>query len=166
MAGESLDAVHVDGRGLEGDRWFAVVDEDGRLATGKNSRRFRRRDEIFELRATTTADGVRIEGRGGAWLVGDPMLDEALSGHMGARVRVPPRATSRTRTVRRSRSSAPHRWTGVVPHQGVDADVRRLRTNLVVETTEPFVEETWAGRQIRIGGAEIDGGRAHRDAAG
>ena len=29
MAGESLESVVVDGRGLDGDRWFAVWDEDG-----------------------------------------------------------------------------------------------------------------------------------------
>jgi uncharacterized protein YcbX len=28
---------------------------------------------------------------------------------------------------------------------GVDADRRRIRPNLVVETDEPFVEESWAG---------------------
>jgi uncharacterized protein len=155
MAGESLGAVLVDGRGLEGDRWFAVVDEDGRLATGKDSRRFRRRDEVFEFRATTTVDGVRIEGHGGAWLVGEPMLDEALSGHMGARVRVTPEGDVS------HQDGAPVSIVGTASldwcrsQQGVDADVRRLRTNLVVETSEPFVEETWTGRQIRIGGAEL-----------
>ena len=36
-------------------------------------------------------------------------------------------------------------------HLDVDGDVRRLRTNVVVETAEPFVEETWTGRVVRIG---------------
>ena len=60
MAGESVDAVVLDARGLEGDRWFAVWDEDGRMATGKNSRRFRRRDAIFEYAAEQTGDGVLV----------------------------------------------------------------------------------------------------------
>ena len=30
-------------------------------------------------------------------------------------------------------------------HLGVDADRRRIRPNLVVDTSEPFVEETWTG---------------------
>ena len=30
-------------------------------------------------------------------------------------------------------------------HWGIDADRRRLRPNLVIETSEPFVEETWSG---------------------
>ena len=44
MGGESLGLAQVDERGLVGDRWFAVVDADGRFATGKSSRRFRRHD--------------------------------------------------------------------------------------------------------------------------
>ena len=38
---------------------------------------------------------------------------------------------------------------------GVDADPRRTRTNLVLETTQPFEEETWAGRSLRIGSVEL-----------
>ncbi|HEY5183452.1 MAG TPA: hypothetical protein VIM19_00785 [Actinomycetes bacterium] len=34
---------------------------------------------------------------------------------------------------------------------GVDADHRRLRPNVLAETTEPFIEETWVGRRIRMG---------------
>ena len=35
---------------------------------------------------------------------------------------------------------------------GVDADRRRLRTNLILETAEPFEEEAWVGRELEIGG--------------
>jgi uncharacterized protein YcbX len=155
MAGESLDLVSVDGRGLEGDRWFAVIDDEGRMATGKNSRRFRRRDEIFDFRARTTADGVQVEGRAGRWLVGDPSLDAALSGLMGDAVRVRPEV------------GVPHQDAGQVSlvgtaslawcreHLGVDGDARRIRPNLVVRTTEPFVEEGWGGATLRIGGVEL-----------
>ena len=44
MAGESLRSVEIDARGLVGDRWYAVVDGDGKLSSGKHSARFRRRD--------------------------------------------------------------------------------------------------------------------------
>ncbi len=151
MAGESLESVLVDDRGLVGDRWFAVWDDESRMATGKDSRRFRRRDAIFEFRASTTDAGVRIEGRGGSWLVGDPALATALSDHMGARVRVLPEAGIS------HQDAAPVSIVGTasldwcVEHLGVDGDVRRLRTNIVVETAEPFIEETWTGRAVRIG---------------
>ena len=67
MGGESLAAARVERRGLVGDRAYAVVDGDGKLATGKHSRRFRRRDEVFEFASRTTADGVVVTGRAGEW---------------------------------------------------------------------------------------------------
>jgi uncharacterized protein YcbX len=42
-------------------------------------------------------------------------------------------------------------------HLGVDADRRRIRPNLVVETDEPFVEETWTAvtlGQVRLEAVE------------
>src|SRR3954452_4600297 len=88
MGGESLATVEVDARGLEGDRAYAVVDDDGKLATGKHSRRFRRRDEVFEFAARTTPEGVRVTGRGGEWSTPSDELDRALSEAMSAPVRV------------------------------------------------------------------------------
>ena len=125
------------------------------MATGKDSSRFRRRDEIFEFRASTTEAGVRIEGRGGSWLAGDPALDAALSDHMDARVRVLPEAGIS------HQDAAPVSIVGTASlvwcreRFDVDGDIRRLRTNIVVETAEPFVEETWTGRVVRIGEAEL-----------
>ena len=155
MAGESLDSVLVEGRGLVGDRRFAVLDDDGRMATGKNSRRFRRRDAIFDFRATTMAEHVRVEGRGGSWTLGDPALDEALSEQLEAQVRAAPEGdvsfydASPVSLV----GTASLEWCRT--HLGVDGDVRRLRTNLIVETAEPFVEETWIGEVIRVGEVEL-----------
>jgi len=159
MAGESVESVLVDERGLDGDRWYAVWDDEGRMATGKDSRRFRRRDGIFDFRARTTPDGVRIEGLDAevdGWTVGDPVLDEALGRHLGAPVRVLPEAGIS------HQDAAPVSIIGTASldwcreHLDVDADVRRLRTNLVVATTEPFVEEKWAGRTLRIGEVELE----------
>ena len=145
MGGESLEVAQVEARGLVGDRRYAVVDGEGKLATGKHSRRFRRRDEVFEFRARTSGDQVRISGRGGEWAVPGPEADEALSRAMGDAVRVLPETTT------------PYFDAGAVSlvgtaslawcraHLGVDADRRRIRPNLVVETDEPFVEESWTG---------------------
>ncbi|MDX6357254.1 MAG: uncharacterized protein QOH37_308 [Nocardioidaceae bacterium] len=154
MAGESLEAVEVDARGLAGDRWYAVVDGDGKLASGKHSTRFRRRDAVFEHAARTTPDGVRVSGRGGDWAVGDAALDAALSDAMGDPVRV------------LAEAATPHQDQGEVSlvgtasldwcreHLGVDADRRRIRPNLVVDTSEPFVEETWTGL-VTVGTARL-----------
>jgi uncharacterized protein YcbX len=148
MGGESLDSVALERRGLVGDRAFAVVDAEGKLASGKHSRRFRRRDAVFEFAARTTADGVRVSGRDGDWAAPSEELEAVLSAAMGDRVSVLPETTT------------PHFDAGAVSlvgtaslswcreHLGVDADRRRIRPNLVVETDEPFVEETWAAVEL------------------
>ena len=155
MGGESLESVDVDSRGLVGDRWFAVVDAEGKLGSGKNSRRFRRFDAIFEYAATMAADEVQVAGPSGSWVVGDTELDRVLSKHIGAEIRLLPEA------------GTPHQDAGQVSlvgtssldwcreHLGVDGDRRRIRPNLVVETTEPFEEEGWGGATMRVGGVEL-----------
>lgn len=155
MGGEHLKSVALDDRGLVGDRWFAVIDADGHLASGKNSRRFRRRDAVFEYAARTVSEDVLVSGAAGEWTVGDPALDAHLSDAMCASVRVLPER------------STPHQDAGSVSlvgtatldwfarEWGIDADPRRLRVNLVVETDEPFVEETWVDRRVTIGGVTL-----------
>lgn len=154
MAGESLDVVEIDARGLVGDRWYAVVDGEGKLASGKHSARFRRRDAVFDYAARTTASGTGVTGGGREWTVGDPALDAALTQAMGDPVRV------------LAETATPHQDQGQVSlvgtaslewcreHLGVDADRRRIRPNLVIDTTEPFVEETWTGL-VSVGTARM-----------
>jgi uncharacterized protein YcbX len=152
MGGESLDAVDLDRRGIVGDRWFAVQDEQGRFASGKATQRFRRRDAVFDYRAVTTSErGVEVRSAGGSWRVGDPALDAELSSAMGSPVRVTPEA------------DVPHQDAGSVSlvgtaslawcaaRFGVDADPRRLRVNMVFESDEPFIEDSWVGQSVRIG---------------
>lgn len=155
MGGEPLGELQVDGRGVVGDRWYAVVDDDGRFASGKSSRRFRRRDEVFDHGAWTTDDGVRVRGPAGEWRVGDPELDRALSAAMDAPVRVRPEGTTS------HFDAAPVSIVGTASlawcttNLRVDADARRLRPNVVLATTEPFVEESWVGVELTIGSAVL-----------
>ncbi|HEX3932191.1 MAG TPA: MOSC N-terminal beta barrel domain-containing protein [Nocardioides sp.] len=154
MGGESLESVELDVRGLAGDRAYAVVDGDGRLASGKHSRRFRRRDQVFEFASRSAAGGVRVSGRGHDWPVPSAELDGFLSEAMGDDVRVLPE------------TSTPYFDAGAVSlvgtaslawcreHLDVDADRRRIRPNLVVETDEAFVEESWTG-QVAVGAARL-----------
>ena len=155
MAGESVDAVTLDARGFEGDRWFAVWDEDGRMATGKDSRRFRRRDAVFEYAAKQTGDGVLVSGPGGSWLVGDPALDSALSERMEAPVRVVAEGEVSHYDAAGVSIVGTASLDWCREHLDVDGDVRRLRTNIVVATDEPFIEETWTGRSVRLGETEL-----------
>lgn len=163
MGGESLDRVVVDPRGLAGDRWWAVEDEDGRLASGKDSRRFRRRDAVFGFTARTTESTVIVTGPWSSWDVQDPALGAELSRAMGASVRLT------------SEAGLPHQDAAAVSLVGTasldwcarrwggDPDPRRLRANIVVATDEPFVEETWTGREVQVGSTALRiAGRAPR----
>ena len=154
MGGESLTSVEVDFRGLVGDRAYAVVDGDGKLASGKHSQRFRRRDEVFAFSARSTPDGVVVTGPGGEWRVPGKDLDAALSDVMGDPVRV------------LAEAATPYFDAGQVSLVGsasldwcrrnldVDADRRRVRPNLVLETSEPFVEESWLG-EVAVGAVRL-----------
>ncbi|WP_159448773.1 MOSC domain-containing protein [Demequina sp. NBRC 110053] len=155
MGGESLQTIEVDERGLVGDREYAVRDADSRLAAGKSTKRMVRRDGIFEFRAATQPEGVVVTGPGGRHaVVGAPHLDVWLSDALAADVAVAPE------------TDVPHFDDGAISLVGtatldwcareldVDADARRLRANLVVDTSEPFEEEGWQG-DVRIGSAVL-----------
>jgi uncharacterized protein len=143
MGGESLTRVAVEPRGLVGDRSYAVVDAEGKLASGKHSQRFRRRDPVFEFSSRTTADGVVVSGRGGEWPVPSAGLDDVLSDAMGDAVRVLPETITPYFDAGHVSLVGTASLDWCRRHLGVDADRRRIRPNLVVETDEAFVEETW-----------------------
>lgn len=155
MGGEGLEAVELDARGVLGDRWWAVVDEDGRLASGKDSRRFRRRDAVFAYAAATGDEGVVVTRDDRSWAVGDPALERELSAAMGAAVRVLPEQQTPHQDAGQVSlvSTATLRW--CAERWGDEADVRRLRINVLVEADEPFVEETWVGRTLEVGTARL-----------
>lgn len=156
MGGENLEHVVLDDRGLVGDRWFAVRDEDGQLASCKNTRRFRRRDAVTQFDVHTGANGeLQVTDGSRVHRVGDLALDSHLTQAMGAPVCVVPEG------------EVPHQDAGQVSligtatiawctrAWGVDLDVQRLRPNLVIATDEPFIEETWVDGHLTIGQAVV-----------
>ena len=79
MLGEECTAVELETRGVAGDRLFALRDREGKLGSGKNSRRFRDIEGLFGFRARGVG---RVEvtfpdGRG--MRADDPAIHEALS---------------------------------------------------------------------------------------
>lgn len=155
LLGERLDLAEVDGRGLRGDRLFAVVDPDGRLGSGKTSRRFRRMDGLLALRAHYDGDVPVLTMPDGSLLRGDDdAVHAALSAHVGRSVRLA------------AEGEVPHFDDGPVhlvttasldalgTARGAPVDVRRMRPNLLVDTGDltGFVEDGWIGRTLAVGG--------------
>jgi uncharacterized protein YcbX len=156
MGGEDLARADLDARGIEGDRWYAVRDDDGRFASGKNTRRFRRRDGVFAYSAATEPDGaVLVSSAGQSWHVGDPHLDQNLTAALGVPVRVAPEGDVRHQDQGSVSlvGTATLRW--CAERWGGSPDPRRLRVNIVCETAEPFEEETWVGSTLQAGTARL-----------
>lgn len=156
MRGERLSRAEVEPRGLVGDRLWAVVDDDGKLGSGKSSRRFRRLEGLLDLSASLpAADAVPwvtwSDGR--VRPVGDAGLDDDLTTLAGRRVRV-----LREEAVEHHDDGPVHLVTsssldwlaGVLGHPVPPA---RFRPNLVVRTPglEGTVEQSWIGREVMVG---------------
>lgn len=151
MLGEEHEHLVIDERGVAGDRLWALRHEDGKLGSGKSTRRFRHTPGMLEYSAAyedgdpvvTTPDGERLRP-------GDPRVAELF----GAGVELA------------REGEVNHQDAGAVSLVGTaslhalgellgDADpvdVRRLRKNIVVETDEPWIEEDWVGREIAFDG--------------
>jgi MOSC domain-containing protein len=158
MAGERLESAAVDERGLVGDRQWAVYDAEGRLASGKRTNRFRRMDQVFELSARTAGDHVEVLLPGGRQVVaGEGAADIALSDHFGEEVELAPEADIAHQDAGQVSlvGTATLRELGALCGLAEPVDVRHLRANLLVETAEPFIEESWMGRELAVGGVRL-----------
>jgi uncharacterized protein len=160
MLGERCEMVELDSRGVLGDRLWAVRDGEGKLGSGKNTRRFRRIDGLFGFRARHDGAVPVVTFPGGREVRGDdPRIDEQL------------RSALRRVDVGLSRESAISHFDEAPLHLVTDAslawlaaavtdaavDARRLRPNLVIATGQPagLAEDAWVGRTVRIGQSAV-----------
>jgi uncharacterized protein YcbX len=156
MGGESLATVDFDPRGIAGDRAYAVRDADGRLASGKNTRRMVRRDGIFAFAARTEGGVVTVaDGAGPLGVAGDPDLDAALTEELGADVTVAPETDVRHFDDGSVSIIGTATLDWCARELAADADPRRLRVNIVIQTSEPFEEEGWIGSTLALGTARL-----------
>src|SRR3954447_14110846 len=80
--GESLEAVHLDHHGPQGDRRWACVDADGFVVSAKQPRRWGR---LLEVAAWTQGDQVLVRAPGAEPAVaGSRAADDQLSAWLGA----------------------------------------------------------------------------------
>jgi uncharacterized protein len=153
LAGEELAGVLVDERGCAGDRLWSVRDPDGRLGSGKTTRRFRRMGGLLELVAGYDGDVPVIAFPDGRRLRGDEAgIDEALSRHVGR-----PVSLAREDGVSHFDEGPLHLVTTaslatLARARGREVDWRHTRANLLVETAEEgFPEQAWVGRKLVLG---------------
>lgn len=152
--GEQLEEVSLDTRGVVGDRAFAVCDANGKLGSGKTTRRFRLMRDLFDFSAETDRDAVLVHASGGAsFRVGDPALDALLSSRYGDRLAVLPEGA-----VSHFDAGPVHVLTtsslGWVESEygRTGGDARRYRPNIVLDTAASgLAEERWLDATLSIG---------------
>jgi uncharacterized protein len=160
MLGERCEKVELEGRGVLGDRLYAVRDGDGKFGSGKNTRRFRRIDGLFGFRAHYDGTIPVVTFPGGHQVRGDdPQIDE----HLRCALRRGDVGLAREAGISHFDQAPVHLVTGALVSwlaavvTDAEVDSRRLRPNLVIETTLPAgpVEDAWVGRTARIGRSAV-----------
>lgn len=158
LRGEDLERMEVDLRGPAGDRLWALVDEEGKLASGKPTRRFRKVAGLLEHSSRLDGDMPVIEPAGGEEVRGDdPGVATAVrfiagpGWRLAREDRTPHHDASPIHLVT---SATLARLTEVV---GSEVESERLRPNIVVEVADPpgFVEDAWVGRELTIGDVRL-----------
>jgi uncharacterized protein YcbX len=158
LLGERLELVEVEERGIRGDRLFAVTDRDGKLGSGKTTRRFRRLDGLFDLRARSDDGHVFVTLPNGRELaVGDSRLNEFLSERYRDELRVLEESTvpHHDAAPLHLLTTASLRW--LQAHlPGSIIDRRRFRPNILLdEAGDHVVEDGWVGRRFALGNAVV-----------
>lgn len=156
MVGEDVERLELDARGGVGDRVWSVQTAAGNIGSGKNTRRFEAVPGLLRLRASRSPDGVLVtfpDGRVVA--IDDPDADRCLSEYLGQPLHFT------------QESDVSHFDDGPVSIIGsasvarAEAEVggpvaaARFRPNIILETHQPFVEDEWLGRLVKVGSADV-----------
>ena len=153
LLGEQPTTAEVDERGLTGDRLWAIRDTDGKLGSGKNTRRFRRMFGLFRLRGRTGDPVPVIELPGGhRFAADDPAGHRAVSEVLGRSVTI----TREAEVVHHDEGPVSVISTAALRRleelTGAAVDPLRFRANLLVDAPgNGFPEEDWLDRDLRIG---------------
>jgi uncharacterized protein len=156
MLGEKVPRLGVDQRGCIGDRMWSIRTSGDKIGSGKNSSRFAAVPGLLELRAQERDGTVLIRFPDGSTCTTDAAhAADRLSRHVGQPV------TLAMETEVSHFDDGPVSLIGrasvlaVSHHRGGPLDPARFRANILLDTTEPFVEDKWVGRQLEIGTAVL-----------
>jgi uncharacterized protein YcbX len=165
MRGERCESFAVNTRAIEGDRLFAVRDNDGKFGSGKSTRRFRQMDGLFAFDAVYDGSVPVMRFPEGPIMRGDhPDIDAVLSQRLGQPVTfVQEMAVSHLDAGPvHLLTTAALRWlTACLPPAA--ADERRFRPNLLIYVPgNTHIEQGWvgkivyAGEAVRLRGERLD----------
>ncbi len=154
ILGESLQKVEIDQRGLVGDRLWAVRHPNGRLGSGKTTKkRLQQMDGLFRFQARHEGADILVTMPDGAVY---PITHDALDDVLSQWLEMPVSLVHEEAT--------PHFDDGPISlittsalralsqQVGDSIDARRFRANLLIESDQiGYIEDQWVNRQIAIG---------------
>lgn len=158
-AGEALAAVVVTQRGLAADREWAIFTSDDKIASGKDSRRFRLVDGLLDWRSTAVP-GAAPELRdpaGNTYRADDATASDALSLAFNRRLELRSAGAVSHHDqcpVHLVTTSSMRRIAALV---GREVDPRRLRANIVLDTDGGagldghWLEDEWVDAELAVG---------------
>jgi len=154
MAGELCESFRCSVRGVDGDRLFAIRDSLGKFGSGKNTRRFRKIDNLLEFASHYVNGVVQVRFPQGAVYSGDaPEIHSALTVALGQPVELVREADISHLDAEPVHivTSASLQWLReALP--GVQIDARRFRPNVFIDAPGVGpIEQAWVGRCVRIG---------------
>ena len=156
--GEPVDEAVLDERGVVGDRAFAVRDANGKLGSGKTTRRFRLMRDLFDFSAETDGERVVVRAPGVCLHVGDPALDGILSARYGEQLAAVPEGAVSHFDAGPIHLLTTSSLAWVETRYGkTGGDSRRYRPNIVLDTGGEgmLVEEEWLGASLSIGSCRL-----------
>ena len=154
LLGESCEELSINKRGIIGDRWFAIKDNRGKFGSGKNTRRFRKIEGLFDFKAEYDKDVPIITFPDRRKIRGDNCaINRELSLVLDQSVTL-----VSERHISHFDAGALHllttaslRWLkSLLPQSTVDA--RRFRPNLLIDLPgKGLIEHDWIGKKLLIG---------------
>lgn len=163
MGGEQVASLNVDRRGAAGDRAHAVFDEfkgAPRRLTAREAPRmlaWRAAYDGADPAPGDVPDATLTAPDGRIWSTADPELPAVLGEDLGRPVQLRsdaalmPDLPDSLLVITRATHAA------VRDALGGDLDVRRFRTNLLVDLdAKAYAEERWEGRTLRVGDVELE----------
>ena len=154
LLGESCTELQIDRRGVVGDRLFALRNKQGKFGSGKNTRRFRKIEGLFDFQAKYKNDVPIITFPDGRIFRGDDSnLDRELSSALGQ-----PVTLVSEKDISHFDADSLHlitsgslRWLKTLLSDSA-IDERRFRPNLLIDTPNTeLIEHDWISKKLSIG---------------
>ena len=155
-AGQALRTATVTAEGLRHDRRWAAYTDDGGIASGKRTRRFRAVAGLMGWSSSAQEDDdvpVLVSPNGVRYRADDPAASEALTAAFGQRLTLTPETVTQHHDESPVHLLTTSSLAAVERLLGATVDARRFRPNIIIDTGDRpvFVDDHWTGAELAVG---------------